>query len=41
MMAKKDLGKLQSKVSGFERVVVAIKPDGVKRALVGEVIRRM
>jgi nucleoside-diphosphate kinase len=41
MMAKKDLSKLQAKTAGFERVVVAVKPDGVKRALVGEVVRRM
>ena len=43
-MAKKspnDLLMLQATIPGFERVVVAVKPDGVKRALVGEVIHRM
>lgn len=32
---------LQATIPGFERVVVGVKPDGVKRALVGEVIRRL
>ena len=32
---------LQAAIPGFERVVVGVKPDGVKRALVGEVIRRL
>lgn len=43
-MAKKfpnNLSNLQARILGFERVVVGVKPDGVKRALVGEVIRRM
>jgi nucleoside-diphosphate kinase len=40
-MAKKNLKHLQAKIPGFERVLVAIKPDGVKRALTGEVIRRL
>lgn len=35
------LDHLQAKIPGFERVVIALKPDGVKRGLVGEVIRRM
>lgn len=35
------LSNLQAKIPGFERVLVAVKPDGVKRALVGEVIRRL
>jgi len=41
MKKKSDLSNLQAKIPGFERVVVAVKPDGVKRALTGEVIRRM
>lgn len=36
-----DLSRLQAKIPGFERVLVAVKPDGVKRALTGQVIRRM
>lgn len=36
-----DLSSLQATIPGFERVLVAVKPDGVKRALVGEVIRRL
>lgn len=35
------LSSLQATIPGFERVLVAVKPDGVKRALVGEVVRRM
>lgn len=38
---KSDLSPLQAKIPGFERVVIALKPDGVKRGLVGEVIHRM
>lgn len=38
---KVDLSSLQAKILGFERVLVGMKPDGVKRALVGEVIRRL
>ena len=41
MSEKKNLQHLQAKIPGFERVVVAVKPDGVKRALTGEVLRRM
>lgn len=37
----KKLQHLQAKIPGFERAVIAVKPDGVKRALVGEVIHRM
>lgn len=40
-MAKKNPDNLQARIPGFERVVIALKPDGVKRGLVGEVIRRM
>lgn len=36
-----NLSNLQATIPGFERVLVAVKPDGVKRALVGEVIRRL
>lgn len=32
---------LQATIPGFERVVIAVKPDGVKRALVGEIIHRI
>lgn len=38
---KPNLSHLQASIPGFERVLAAIKPDGVKRALVGEVIRRL
>ena len=38
---KSNLSRLQAAIPGFERVVIGIKPDGVKRALVGEVIRRL
>lgn len=41
MKKKPNLSHLQAKIPGFERVVVAVKPDGVKRALIGEVIKRM
>jgi len=40
-MTKKSLSHLQATIPGFERVVVGVKPDGVKRALVGEVLRRL
>lgn len=38
---KSNLSHLQATIPGFERVVVGVKPDGVKRALVGEVLRRL
>ena len=38
---KPNLSRLQGTIPGFERVVIGVKPDGVKRALVGEVIRRL
>jgi len=40
-MTKKSLSHLQATIPGFERVVVGVKPDGVKRALAGEIIRRL
>ena len=40
-ISKPNLSHLQATIPGFERVVVGVKPDGVKRALVGEVIRRL
>ena len=38
---KPDLSHLQATIPGFERVVIGVKPDGVKRALIGEVLRRL
>lgn len=40
-MTQKSFFHLQATIPGFERVVVGVKPDGVKRALVGEIIRRL
>ena len=40
-MTKKSLSHLQATIPGFERVVIGVKPDGVKRALIGEVLRRL
>ncbi|MBI5356243.1 nucleoside-diphosphate kinase [Candidatus Collierbacteria bacterium] len=38
---KSNLSRLQATIPGFERVVIGVKPDGVKRALTGEILRRM
>lgn len=39
--SKSSLSRLQATIPGFERVMVGVKPDGVKRALVGEILRRL